>query len=186
MNQGFIISPSQDPWRCEQVRTSCLSVCRQEKQASRHICRSDLIKVVFADNWPWVAMAAASPVAFSKLLDFSAPVDVELVESTVNIFYGAANQDQVGAEVAGGLCDSTPVICSGGCQHRTAILCLTLSKLVQSMLGVSCDSFATLFVVLCTQFRPSSGHLSSAAVLRCCCCMHPELFHHCLCAASGS
>jgi hypothetical protein len=58
-------------------------------------------------------MAAASPVAFSRLLDFSAPVDVEAVESTVNMFYGAANQDQVGAEVASGSCDSTPVICSG-------------------------------------------------------------------------
>jgi hypothetical protein len=59
-------------------------------------------------------MTAASPVAFSSLLDFSAPVDVEVVESTVNIFYGAANQDQVGAEVAGGRVNSTPVICSRG------------------------------------------------------------------------
>ena len=39
---------------------------------------------------------AATANPFSKLLDFSAPVDVELVESTVNVFYGSGNQDQVG------------------------------------------------------------------------------------------
>jgi hypothetical protein len=40
-------------------------------------------------------MTAANPVGFQKLLDFSIPVDVEFVESTVNIFYGAGAQDQV-------------------------------------------------------------------------------------------
>jgi len=38
-------------------------------------------------------MAAANPLA-AKLLDFSAPVDVEAVETTVGIFYGAGAQDQ--------------------------------------------------------------------------------------------
>jgi len=31
----------------------------------------------------------------TKLLDFSQPVDVELLESTVGLFYGAGTQDQV-------------------------------------------------------------------------------------------
>jgi hypothetical protein len=40
-------------------------------------------------------MAAANIGPFSKLLDFSGPVDVELVESTVNVFYGSGQPDQV-------------------------------------------------------------------------------------------
>jgi hypothetical protein len=40
-------------------------------------------------------MTAANPLGFQKLLDFNVPVDVDLVESTVNIFYGAGAQDQV-------------------------------------------------------------------------------------------
>jgi hypothetical protein len=40
-------------------------------------------------------MAAAAANPFAQLLDFSGPVDVEAVESTVNIFYGAGAQDQV-------------------------------------------------------------------------------------------
>lgn len=39
-------------------------------------------------------MAAANPL-LTKLLDFSTPVDVDAVESTVGLFYGAPAQDQV-------------------------------------------------------------------------------------------
>jgi hypothetical protein len=44
-------------------------------------------------------MAAANIGPYSKLLDFSNPVDVELVESTVNVFYGSGQQDQVGTRL---------------------------------------------------------------------------------------
>lgn len=61
---------------------------------------------------------AATANPFSKLLDFSAPVDVELVESTVNVFYGSGNQDQVGRGWLGPLAvwGATDQLCWGlGC-----------------------------------------------------------------------
>lgn len=58
-------------------------------------------------------MAAAAANPFGKLLDFSAPVDVEAVESTVNIFYGAGAQDQVRGVPSPH--ERQRVICSRGC-----------------------------------------------------------------------
>jgi hypothetical protein len=36
------------------------------------------------------------PPAAAKLLDFTQPFDVELLEATVNAFYGAASNEEVG------------------------------------------------------------------------------------------
>jgi hypothetical protein len=57
-------------------------------------------------------MAAANPLT-AKLLDFSQPVDVEAVESTVNLFYGTGTQDQVRWAEGLGRCEQTlSLICT--------------------------------------------------------------------------
>lgn len=46
-------------------------------------------------------MASSPPLpdAAAKLLDFSQPFDVPLLDATVNAFYGAGSNDEVGGEI---------------------------------------------------------------------------------------
>ena len=41
---------------------------------------------------------AALPPAAAKLLDFSVPLDVDLLDATVNSFYGASSNEEVRGE----------------------------------------------------------------------------------------
>jgi exportin-1 len=47
-------------------------------------------------------MAAAAGTPAAKLLDFSQPLDVPLLDATVTAFYGAASTEEV--SVAAGFC----------------------------------------------------------------------------------
>ena len=42
-----------------------------------------------------MAVSATTPDAAAKLLDFSQPFDVPLLDATINAFYGAGSNDEV-------------------------------------------------------------------------------------------
>lgn len=108
---------------------------------------------------------AATANPFTKLLDFSAPVDVELVESTVNVFYGSGSQDQVGRGWLGAWLGTADQLYRGLGQQRTPYrLCWAPSLLTVAVIFEWCLLLATVCGLLL------SSHIValSCAVLLCC------------------
>lgn len=80
----------------------------------------------------------------SQLLDFSTPVDVDLLESTVGLFYGAGTQEQVCLESQGALrLKGTHSI---GCEHQGMRLAVPFAVHLSS--GIGCHRTRTIAVLI--------------------------------------